>query len=396
MSGTEDVNHAYIYHMYPQLFNWRTGLALMAIGIVVATLFYSDFLAKKIAAEEKLKIEQWVVALRDINNPDFVETHLSSKILTENSKDIPMIAVTENDSILDYRNLDSVKALKDEKYLFEKLKEFKSLNDPIIWSNPHNESENNLVYYGESELLKQIRYFPLIQLLVVALFIVVTLLMISTRNKSTQNQVWAGMAKETAHQLGTPLFSLQGWVEMLKGSAGNEKIASEMEKDVERLKLVSDRFGKIGSTPQLEESDILLQVTEMVNYLKRRAPERVRFSVEGNGENIVGMINPPLFDWVIENLLKNALDAMDGQGEIRARVHGEPTRVVIDISDTGKGILKKNIPMVFKPGFSTKKRGWGLGLSLSKRIIEQYHRGDLFVKSSEPGKGTTFRIVLKK
>ncbi|RYG32302.1 MAG: HAMP domain-containing histidine kinase [Chitinophagaceae bacterium] len=385
--------------MFLQLFNWRTGLALIAIAIVVATLFYSDFLAKKIAAEEKMKIEQWVEALKDINNPHFVETHLSSKILTENSRDIPMIAVTERDSILDHRNLDSLKALRDDKYLLRKLEEFKSLNEPIVWSNPHNESENNLVYYGESELLKQIRYFPLIQLFVAALFIIVTLVTISTRNKSTQNQVWAGMAKETAHQLGTPLFSLQGWVEMLKSlksSPGNEKIAAEMEKDVVRLKLVSDRFGKIGSTPQLEEANIVLQVTEMVNYLKRRAPERVKFFVEGNGEEVIGMINPPLFDWVVENLLKNALDAMDGQGEIHAKIKGEATRVLIDISDTGKGILKKNIPMVFKPGFTTKKRGWGLGLSLSKRIIEQYHRGELFVKQSEPGKGTTFRIVLKK
>ncbi|RYZ22580.1 MAG: HAMP domain-containing histidine kinase [Chitinophagaceae bacterium] len=369
---------------------------MIAIAIVVATLFYSDFLAKKIAAEEKMKIEQWVEALKDINDPHFVETHLSSKILTENSRDIPMIAVTESDSILDHRNLDSIKAMRDDKYLLRKLEEFKSLNAPIVWSNPHNLAENNLVYYGESGLLKQIRYFPLIQLLVVALFIIVTLVTISTRNKSTQNQVWAGMAKETAHQLGTPLFSLQGWVEMLKTSPGNEKVAAEMEKDVERLKLVSDRFGKIGSTPQLEEANIVLQVTEMVNYLKRRAPERVKFFVDGDAEEIIGMINPPLFDWVVENLLKNALDAMDGQGEIRARIKGEPTRVLIDITDTGKGISKKNIPMVFKPGFTTKQRGWGLGLSLSKRIIEQYHRGELFVKHSEPGKGTTFRIVLKK
>lgn len=389
-------NPPYIYHMFPQLFNWRIGLVLVAISIVVATLFYSNFLAKKIAAEEKIKIEQWVEALKDINDPQFEETHLSSKILTENSKDIPMIAVTESDSILDFRNLDSAKALRNEKYLLRKLAEFKSLNAPIVWSNPHDETQNNLVYYGESDLLKQIRYFPLIQLLVVALFIIVTLVMISMRNKSTQNQVWAGMAKETAHQLGTPLFSLQGWVELLKSSPGNEKIAAEMDKDVERLKLVSDRFGKIGSTPQLEEANIVKQVTEMVNYLRRRAPERVKFYVDGDEEGVIGMINPPLFDWVIENLLKNALDAMDGQGEIRAKIKGEPTRVLIDISDTGKGISKKNIPMVFKPGFTTKQRGWGLGLSLSKRIIDQYHRGELFVKHSDPGHGTTFRIVLKK
>jgi signal transduction histidine kinase len=241
------------------------------------------------------------------------------------------------------------------------------------------------------------RYFPLVQLFIVAMFIIITLIAISTRNKSTQNQVWAGMAKETAHQLGTPLSSLQGWVELLKDQPGNEKIATEMSKDVDRLKLVSDRFGKIGSTPQLEEMNVLEQVETMMAYIKRRAPDKVNFSINSMGEKfIAAKINAPLFDWVIENLLKNALDAMDGKGAISIAIKKETAQVVIDVTDTGKGISKQNIPNVFKPGFTTKKRGWGLGLSLSKRIIEQYHKGDLFVKHSESGKGTTFRIVLKK
>jgi signal transduction histidine kinase len=209
--------------------------------------------------------------------------------------------------------------------------------------------------------------------------------------------VWAGMAKETAHQLGTPLSSLQGWVEMLKDNPQSEKIAIEMAKDVDRLKLVSDRFGKIGSTPQLEEKNVVEQVENMVAYIKRRAPEKVNFTINSYKEKeIVGMINAPLFDWVIENLLKNALDAMEGKGSISVLIKNEIANIIIEVTDTGKGISKQHIANVFKPGFTTKKRGWGLGLSLSKRIIEQYHKGELFVKHSELGKGTTFKIVLKK
>lgn len=383
--------------MFAQLLNWRSALALVAIAIVTVSIFYSNFLAKKIADDEKQKIEQWLQAVSDINNPSITSTDLASKILTENSEGIPMITVTETDSILDHYNLDTVKIRTNKNYLKDKLEEFKTGYAPIVWKNPLNPSQNNLVYYGESNLLKQIRYFPIVQLLVVALFIIVTLVAIGARNKSTQNQVWAGMAKETAHQLGTPISSLQGWVEMLKEQSGSEKIAVEMSKDVERLKLVSDRFGKIGSTPQLEEVNVVKQVENMVSYIKRRSTDKVSFSINSQGDNdIIAMINAPLFDWVIENLLKNALDAMDGHGSIAVQIRNEAAQVIIDVSDTGKGISKKNIPNVFKPGFTTKKRGWGLGLSLSKRIIEQYHRGEIFVKQSEVGKGTTFRILLKK
>ena len=383
--------------MFTQLFNWRTVLAIIAIGIVTGTIFYSNHLANKIAGEEKQKIEQWAEAVRDIANPNSTETNLSSKILTENSKDIPMITVNEKDSIMDHFNLDSVKASEDPAYLSDKLNSFKNLHDPIVWKNPLDSLQTNRIFYGESVLLQEVRYYPIVQLIIVALFILITLIAISTRNKSTQNQVWAGMAKETAHQLGTPLSSLQGWVEMLKETPGNEKIVPEMIKDVDRLKLVSDRFGKIGSTPQLEEKDIVVQVESMVTYIKRRATDKVSFSLDCFGENVIpAMINGPLFDWVIENLLKNALDAMEGKGIIRISIRNEPGQIIIDVSDTGKGISKKNLASVFKPGFTTKKRGWGLGLSLSKRIIEQYHRGELFVKHSELGKGTIFRIVLKK
>ena len=372
-------------------------MALIAIVIVTGTVFYSNHLAKKIAAEEKIKIEQWAEATKDIANSDLTETNLASRILTENSKDIPMILVTEKDSIMDYRNLDSVKVAGDKLYLTEKLDEFKKLNEPIIWKNPLDSLQTNRVFYGESTLLKQVRYYPLVQLFIVALFIIITLIAISTRNKSTQNQVWAGMAKETAHQLGTPLTSLQGWVEMLKETPGLEKIVPEMSKDVDRLKLVSDRFGKIGSTPQLELIDIVAQTESMVNYIKRRSPDKVHFSINTYDETeIKAMINGPLFDWVIENLLKNGLDAMEGKGSLQVSIKNETASVVVDVTDSGKGISKQNLSKVFKPGFTTKKRGWGLGLTLCKRIIEQYHQGELFVKNSELGKGTTFRIVLKK
>lgn len=383
--------------MFPQIFNWRSLLTVIAIAIVLATIFYSNFLAKKIAAEEKQKVEQWVEAVKEVSNPNSTQNILSGKILTENSKDIPMIAVSEKGEVLDHYNIDTSNTGDTDKFLRQELESFKSQNQPIVWKNPLDSTQTNLVYYGESSLLKQIRYFPLIQLLVAALFIIVTLITVTTRNKSTQNQVWAGMAKETAHQLGTPLSSLQGWVEMLRETAGNEKIANEMSKDVDRLKLVSDRFGKIGSTPQLEEANVVEQVEQMVAYIKRRSPEKVLFTVNaGKEEEITALMNAPLFDWVIENLLKNALDAMEGKGRIDVDIKNETAQVVIDVTDTGKGISAKNIANVFKPGFTTKKRGWGLGLSLSKRIINQYHKGELFVKSSEPGKGTTFRVILKK
>ncbi len=388
----------YFYRMFNYLFNWRSVLAVIAIAIATGTVFYSNYLAKKIAAEEKIKIEQWVEATRDIANSNITsEINLASRILIENSKDIPMIQVNEKDSIMDQRNLDSAKITEDKFYLPDKLNEFKKLNQPITWKNPYDSLQTIRVFYGESDLLKQVRYYPIIQLFIVALFIIVTLIAITTSNKSTQNQVWAGMAKETAHQLGTPLTSLQGWVEMLKETPGMEKIVPEMSKDVERLILVSDRFGKIGSTPQLELMDIVIQVQNMVNYIKRRSPGSVGFSINTYGENeIKAMINGPLFDWVIENLLKNGLDAMEGKGNLNINIKNETAQVIVDVTDSGKGIAKQNINKVFKPGFTTKKRGWGLGLTLCKRIIEQYHKGELFVKQSEPGKGTTFRIVLRK
>lgn len=387
-----------LLRMFSQLFNWRTALATIAIAIVTGTVFYTNYISKKIEIDERKKVNVWAESLKTRSvTTDQSALNLTNTITNENNE-IPIIGTDENDNpIGEFLNLDTIKVKEDSNYLKNKVIEFKNQHECIKVEISKDPLIYNKYYYGDSDLLKEVRYYPIIQLFIVALFIIITLITVSTRNKSTQNQVWAGMAKEAAHQLGTPISSLEGWVEMLKETSGNEKIAIEMSKDVERLKLVSDRFGKIGSTPQLVETNIVQQVESMVNYIKRRSSEKVLFSIDDNGDkDIIGLINAPLFDWVIENLLKNALDAMEGHGTIAVVIRNEPTQIKIDVKDSGKGISKKNIPNVFKPGFTTKKRGWGLGLSLSKRIIEQYHKGELYVKSSELGKGTTFRIVLKR
>ncbi len=384
--------------MIQQWLNWRSVLALLAIVIVSGTIFYSDYLAKKIAREERQKVELWVEAQRTIlNSQAEANISLAIRVSTEND-DIPIIETNEKDSITNnYVNLDSGLAAGNKGFLYGKLAEFKHLHPPIEMVISTNPYLANRYYYGESILQKEVRYYPIIQLVIVALFILVTVLSQSARNKNTQNQVWAGLAKETAHQLGTPVTSLEGWIEVLRDTNGNEKILPEIEKDVNRLKLISDRFGKIGSKPKLEETNIIAQIENMISYIKRRASDKAHIVFDTKGEiDIPAMISPPLFDWVIENLLKNALDAMEGKGKISVAIISEASTTIIDVTDNGKGISKSNIAKVFKPGFTTKKRGWGLGLTLTKRIVEQYHRGQIFVKYSEPGKGTTFRIILPK
>jgi signal transduction histidine kinase len=383
--------------MFQQILNWRTALAVIAICIVTGTIFYSQYLARKISEEERQKVENWIEAGKFVfNSPPDADTRLASMIITENTS-IPIIETNEKDSITGSVNLDSAKSIHDPAYLPRMLTSLKSINKPIIYTDPGDSTKVNRYYYGHTSLLNEVRYYPLIQLLIVALFIIVTVLALRSSYRSVQNQVWAGMAKETAHQLGTPVSSLEGWVEMMKEQGNDKMIVQELEKDVSRLRLVSDRFGKIGSTPQLEPLDLVKQINNMVDYIRKRASGKVAFSVNThNSTAIFANISAPLFDWVIENLLKNALDAMEGKGSIDVDIHDGEKSVTIDVSDTGKGISKQNISRVFKPGFTTKRRGWGLGLSLSRRIIHQYHQGEIFVKQSEPGKGTTFRIILKK
>jgi signal transduction histidine kinase len=382
--------------MFPQLFNWRTLLAVIGILIVSGTIWYSSYLAKKIEKEENQKVQEWVDAFTSLFGENTGDTRLHLQVIKHVNDDIPIIVTNEKDSIID-NNFDSATASKGQQYMERKLAQFKSENLPIIYNDPLDSTHYNKYYYGHSELLKEVRYYPFIQLLIVGLFITVTLLALRSSYRSVQNQVWAGMAKETAHQLGTPVSSLEGWVEILKEIPGAERFIPELEKDVTRLRLVSDRFGKIGSIPQLEERNIIEQISNVVEYLRKRAPGKIAFEINAHGQTFIPVrISGPLFDWVIENLLKNALDAMEGRGAIYIDIVKKESVVTIDVTDTGKGISKQNITKVFKPGFTTKKRGWGLGLSLSKRIIEQYHKGSIDVKNSEMGKGTTFRIVLKK
>ncbi len=391
--------------MFSQLFSWRGLIAAIAILIVSGTIWYSSYLANKIENSERQKVEQWVEAGRFINNPDNLDTRLASMIIIQ--QDIPIIETTEKDSITNWINLDSIEIEKgwtdknrtadNNSFLKQKLKSFRSTNAPIEWINPYDSAQRNRYYFGNSKLLSEVQYYPIVQLIIVGLFIIVTFLALRSSYRSIQNGVWAGMAKETAHQLGTPVSSLEGWLEILRETPGNENLVTELEKDVIRLRLVSDRFGKIGSTPQFEEKNIIAQIEEVMQYVKKRASAKVSFSIETHGhKNIPVRLSGPLFDWVIENLLKNALDAIEGKGSIHLEIVNAEKNIEINVSDTGKGIPKQNISKVFQPGFTTKKRGWGLGLSLSKRIIEQYHKGKLQVSNSELGKGTTFRISLKK
>ncbi len=382
--------------MLQQWLNWKIALALVAIAIVTGTIFYSQYLSGKLARDERQKVEQWIEASNSLLNPNTLDTRLPLKIIRDND-DIPIIWTNEKDSIIDHINLDSTKLVIDKDYLASRLEELRSTNTPIIWTDPTDSSRINRYYYGNTILQKEIQYYPLIQLLIIGLFIIVTLITLRTNYRSTQNQLWAGMAKETAHQLGTPVSSLEGWLEVLKDIPGAQKLVPELEKDIQRLQLVTDRFGKIGSKPRLEETDIGRQVEHMMGYIRKRAGSRVAFKLEIKGEQpVTAMVSPPLFDWVIENLLKNALDAIDEKGRIDVLIQNEASRVSIEVTDNGRGITKANLRKVFNPGFTTKKRGWGLGLTLTKRIISQYHKGHIYVKSSEPGKGTTFRITLGK
>ena len=380
--------------MLTRMFSWRIVLFAIAIAIVAGTVFYTRYLSTKIGNEERQRVEEWVQANRVLQvSQEPVSISFANMILLDN-EDMPIIATDSADRIIDYLNLDTIAIKNNRNYLPEKLADLKTLHPPILWEISTDPPIKYKVYYGNTTLLNEVKYYPLVQLLVVALFVILIIALITTQSKSTQNLLWAGMAKETAHQMGTPLTSLQGWVEMLKESGGNEQVVPDMEKDLERLKLVSDRFGKIGSQPQLVPTDVVQQLRIMEQYIRKRASGKVSINLQVPDYAIETLISPTLFDWVLENLLKNALDAIEGSGSINIVLFQNPEGVVIDISDTGKGISAANISKVFKPGFTTKKRGWGLGLSLSKRIIEDYHKGQLFVKHSEPGKGTTFRIVV--
>lgn len=382
--------------MITDFLNWRTALAALGILIVSGTIIYSGYVSRKIQDDEKRKVQLWIEA----QNTFIVTENNEALTLAQSvrqSTTLPIIHTNERDSIIDYINLDTNKVARDPSYVPRQLRSFKSLHTPLVWVNPLDSTQKDYLYFGKSNLFNEVKYYPLIQLLVVAMFILVTLIMLQTRNRATQNQVWAGMAKETAHQLGTPVSSLKGWVEMLKDSNTSPEIITEIEKDITRLELISDRFGKIGSTPKYVDTNVVERIELMMDYMKKRASGKITFGLhKGQYDDTNAPISPQLFDWVIENLYKNALDALDGKGSIHTYIYRYDDKVIIDVTDTGKGIPRNKWQRIFKPGFTTKKRGWGLGLSLTRRIVESYHRGKIYVKDSEPGKGTTIRVILPK
>lgn len=379
-----------------QYLNWKTYLIFAALCIVGTSLYYTSLLASKLAAEESKKMEQIAAGIKIMVDSESSGQDLTfaTTVVSQNTT-IPFIVVDDQGNINQYNNLDTNKINRNDDFLKKKLAEFKSVRPPIVAELGYGLGRN-YIYYGESYLLTQLRYFPYIQLAIILLFLIVVLIAFSSAHKSIQNQVWVGLSKETAHQLGTPLSSIEGWIEILKEQEVSTDIVEEMQNDVNRLKLVADRFGKVGSAPVLEEEDLRDRLHSMVDYMQKRAPAKVSIKLSRIEKEVPVNISGPLFDWVLENLMRNALDAMEGKGEINIDVSDLGQQVWVDIADTGKGIPRHQVKKIFNPGFSTKKRGWGLGLSLSKRIIDKYHNGTLTVKESEQGKGTTFRIILRR
>jgi len=378
-----------------QYLNWKTYLSLIALFIVSASLYYTNLLAGKLADEERKKIFAVANAVKTVssNTSNTQDQACASNIIAENTT-IPLIFTNDSGEIVGQRNIDTAHSLIPvSKLIPEKLEEFKKTHAPIVVDYG---TGKNYVYYGESYLLTQLRYYPYVQLGIIMLFLAVVLFALSSAHRSLQNQVWVGLSKETAHQLGTPLSSIEGWLELLREEYPGNEATVEMQKDLDRLKLVADRFSKVGSAPQLIEENLVVRLTDIVDYMQRRAPQKVAITLHSKEHEIPVNISGPLFDWVMENLIRNALDAMAGQGKIDIWVTDTPQQVWVDVQDNGKGIPGYAVKKVFTPGFTTKKRGWGLGLSLSKRIIEQYHHGSIFVKQSEVGKGTMFRIILRR
>lgn len=377
--------------------SWKLLMSIIGIAIVIGTFFYSDYLSTQIAEREKRQIEEWVTAQKTIANAEIGEDLTLASVIIAEQKTIPVIEANEKDSIMGFLNLDSARAAEDKSYLQSKLKSYKKEGRFIKTYINADENKFNIYYYGESNLLIQVRYFPLLQLLIVIVFTTMMIISINNRNKSLQNQLWAGLAKETAHQLGTPISALSGWTTILKEGANQEDILPEMDKDINRLKLISERFSMIGGIPKKEQVALPELAENVVSYIKKRASEKVHFSIENKSATpLILNLSPELIEWVIENICKNGLDAMDGEGTIKLTLDQHEDEVYLDISDTGKGIPISLQSEIFNPGVSTKKRGWGVGLTLAKRIVEEVHNGKLYILASGTGKGTTFRIAFKK
>jgi two-component system, sporulation sensor kinase D len=380
--------------LYEQKIWWKRILFIIAIGIGMYSLWYTQKLVQKLAKEEEKKVLLWANATKQLVKAEGDFTFLLDII--KDNETIPVILVDDKGEIIAHRNLDSTRS-NDTVYLRTQLTNMIENKEPIPILYDEVNKRYNYLYYRNSIILTQLKQYPYYQLSIIGIFILVAYLAFSSSRRAEQNQVWVGMSKETAHQLGTPISSLMGWINLIRETekTDQEEYLLELEKDVKRLELITERFSKIGSAPKLETEIVDEILQDSINYLQLRTSQRVQFLLVKNEDELTAQMNVPLFEWVVENICKNAIDAMTGEGSITMRTQAQGDSVLIDITDSGKGISPSKLKTVFKPGYTTKKRGWGLGLSLAKRIIEDYHRGKIFVKSSEINKGTTFRIVLQ-
>ena len=360
----------------------------------MGSLIYTENLVSKLKVEERENVGLWAEATRLVSLSDTSQNVEFLSSIIDNNNTVPVILTDESDSIVSARNFDSER-IGDTNFLKKNLNKIKEKNKPII-INLEN-GHYNLIYYKDSILLTMLIFYPYIQLGIIILFILVSYLAFNSSRKAEQNQVWVGMSKETAHQLGTPTSSLAGWIEILQHKYPEISITKELARDVERLEKVTERFSRIGSKPALSNENIVAIISHTIDYLKSRTSSKVRFINDYPLKKIVVIpVNSALFEWVIENVSKNAIDAMEGSGEITVRITETEKNAIIDISDTGKGIPKSAFNKIFNPGFTTKHRGWGLGLSLAKRIVEEYHHGRIFVRNSEVDKGSCIRIIMNK
>lgn len=382
-------------NIYSKKQTWKLLLFITAVLIGIISLWYTNVLVKKLSDEERKKVKLWAEGTRQLASNDNIDQDVSFIYeVVKDNETVPVILIDENDSILYNRNLDSLK-VNNVFYLKQQLEIMKQQHKPIEIKLLNNHKQ--FIYYKDSTLLTKLAYYPFIQLGVIFLFILVLYFALSVSHRAEQNQVWLGMSKETAHQLGTPISSLMAWIELLRTQNIDQNMVVELEKDVSRLQTITERFSKIGSAPVLTPTNILEIIAKAVNYIKSRTSSKIVFTLHFSETNELNVpLNIALFEWVIENLCKNAVDAMDGEGALDVYITDNVQVVYIDIKDSGKGISKSQFKTIFKPGYTTKKRGWGLGLSLSKRIIETYHAGKIFVKNSEMNNGTTFRIAMKK
>ena len=384
---------------------------IISVGVVVLFLYVSNSLVKDLSEQERDRMQIWADATKEIVNIGNASVDDSTSIsagididfllnIIERNRTIPVLWTDDKDNILGQKNFDLPEAQDpimpytelNQQFLNEKLADLKNSSNIIVMDiSPDN---RQYLYYEDSKLLQRLSYYPYVQLLVMLAFIAVVYFAVLSTKKAEQNKVWVGLSKETAHQLGTPISSLMAWMELLESLGVDAETVAEMNKDVKRLSTIASRFSKIGSKPQMESENLNDAVARSSSYMSSRISSRINLTVDLDSNALPAMISAPLFEWVMENLIKNAVDAMEGSGAIAVTTGKEKDYVYVEVADTGKGISRKNFKTIFNPGYTTKKRGWGLGLTLAKRIIEQYHAGKIYVKTSEPGIGTTFRIDL--